>query len=266
MTSHESEPTPDQNPLEVPASVESAGEAELASTDRRHAAALIWILTLTAGLAAGFGGWAAVESIYGSYQPSVKSSTSTPNPEEAAVRDMGLRKAMIIEASLAFGTLGAVLGLTFGMAGGLARRSFRGGLAAAAIGMMLGAAGGLAAGRILTPMHYNLSASIDDDLIVALVVQGAICAVVGAMAGAAFSLGLGEDDERFDFRLVAGGLLGALAGLIVYQIAGVVAFPLDDTTLPISNTWGSRYLAKALVAGFAAIGVMLAMSANTRAR
>ena len=260
MSSLESEPTPE------PTVSDPAPTAAEAPAPARPASAWIWVVTLAAGLAAGLGSWLLAEPIHGRYQPPPSSASSMRSQQETAAIDLAKQNAMVLEASLTFGVMGAFLGLTFGMAGGLARGRARRGLAAAAIGLMLGAAGGLVAGWFLTSMNYDLMESIDDDLVVALLVQGGVCAVVGAMAGAAFSLGLGEDGRLFDFRLVAGSLLGALAGLIVYQMVGGIAFPLDETTLPLSNSWTSRLLARGLVAGFAAIGVALAMSANARSR
>ncbi len=266
MTTDGTESTPDPTVTDAVPPLAPSEPSAPASTSRPPAASWIWVVTLAAGLAAGFCAWLAAEPIYGRYQPAGVVRSAFDTPEESDAKDQALRKAMTLEASLTFGALGAFLGLTFGMAGGVARGSIRAGVKAASIGMMLGAAGGLAAGRLLTPMHYNLRESVADDLVVALLVQGGICAVVGAMAGAAFSLGLGDDDRFFDFRLVAGGLLGALAGLIVYQMVGGIAFPLDETTLPLSSTWRARLFARGVVTGFAAIGVMLAMSANVRAR
>jgi MFS family permease len=265
MISHESDSTPEPSHSDADSALDSTPPADHGRANRRPAPAWIWVFTLATGLAAGVGAWALAEPIYGRYQPAPTSATQ-PTPAESDAAAAEQRRAMILETSLTFGTLGALLGLTFGMAGGFARGSLRGGLAAAAIGLMLGAAGGLGAGWLLTSMQDDLIESVADDLLVALLVQGGICAVVGAMAGSAFSLGLGEDDRRFDFRVVVGGLLGAVAGLIVYQMAGGIAFPLDGTSLPLSKSWATRLIAKALVAGCAAIGVMLAMSANARVR
>ena len=180
MTSHESELTPEPTPSDTVPTPTPALDAGLTSSDepktRRPGTAWIWLVTLTAGLAAGFGSWLLAEPIYGRYQPERKSTSAFATPEETAAADLAQRQAMVMEATLTFGTLGAFLGLTLGLAGGLVRGSIRAGLTAAAIGLVVGAVGGLLAGWFITPLHYTLVLSIGDDLPTAILIQGGICA------------------------------------------------------------------------------------------
>jgi hypothetical protein len=266
MSSPDADPTPETTPPAPAPALDSTRAMDEARSARRPAVLRLWAVTLAAGLAAGLGSWFLGESIYGRYQPELDTANSFMAPDVTNANAAKVRRATMLEASLTYATLGAVLGLALGLAGGLARGSTRGGLAAAACGLVLGAIGGYGAAGVLAPMHERLLKPVGDDLIVAIIVQGGICAVVGALSGAAFGLGFGGDGRRFDLRAVVGGLLGAVAGLIVYQMGGGIAFPFDDTSLPVSSTWGTRLFARTAVSGFAAVGVALAASADARTR
>jgi hypothetical protein len=101
MTSHEPDPTPE--PTQYDAT--PAAPAVQGSTASRPASAWIWLITLAAGLAAGFGSWLLAEPIYGLYPPARAASRRFHTREETAAIDLAREKAMILEASLTFGTL-----------------------------------------------------------------------------------------------------------------------------------------------------------------
>lgn len=134
------------------------------SKDRSIPRARVWILALAAGLIAGFVSWVVGERIHGRYGPQTIVSTSgsatmLPSPAETQSRANALKAAETLDATLVFGSLGAVLGLALGLAGGLSRRASRAGTWAAAIGgSILAATVGLAMIRIMLPIYVRQTA------------------------------------------------------------------------------------------------------------
>src|SRR5262249_8977291 len=85
-----------------------------------------------------------------------------------------------------------------------------------------------------------------NELLLPLLTHGAIWSTVGAIAGLMFGLGLGGKG-RWMATLV-GGLAGAAAATIIYEIVGALAFASSKTDLPVSSSIASRGMAHLLVA------------------
>ena len=137
-------------------------------------------------------------------------------------------------------------GDALGIAGGLARRVDRGGSEGRAVGAASSSA--LAAGLCLAILPRGLQAQFDYsdyDLIIALFMHGLIWGLLGALAGAAFAVGLG--DRRLLGRAFAAAFLGAVLGTIVMEFIGAAFFASAATVKPISSTWPTRLLARLLV-------------------
>jgi hypothetical protein len=215
---------------------------------------------LTAGLVAGFASWGIGEVTHGRLAPPDLVNVASPSggglPASQVQKLEGAkRSAQMLDAALVFGSLGAALGLTLGWAGGSARRSARSAWKAAVVGFLLGgAAGGTSIGAVL-PVYFRTFDPDKNELILGLVFHLLISAAAGAAGGAAFGVGLG--DRRRGARAVLGGLLGAAAGALVYQVVGAIAFPLDGTSKPISATWVTRLFARLAVAILAAAGTAM---------
>jgi hypothetical protein len=261
MSSLEAGPSSAPSPPNDAADSTSEGEPA-----RRPAAIWCWSLTLAVGLAAGIGSWFLTEPLHGRFQPKLKVAAGFPTLEESTANGVLTRQAVTTETSFTFGTLGAVLGVSLGLTGGLVRGSMRAGLVAGALGLVLGAIGGFLAGLVFMPLYFGFYRPDGNDLGLAILVQGGICATVGAIAGGAFGLGLRDRGRRLDFRFVTGGLLGAIAGVVVFQMAGAIEFPLDGTAYPLSATPITRYFAQQSVAIFVALGLMLARAPEARVR
>ena len=75
--------------------------------------------------------------------------------------------------------------------------------------------------------------------------HGVIWGPLGAAAGLAVAIGLGE--PRLIGRAMVAGLAGAVLGAVAFDVVGAFAFPLAKTDSPISRTWASRLLARLLV-------------------
>jgi len=89
------------------------------------------------------------------------------------------------------------------------------------------------------------------------VYHGGIWGAIGASAALALAAGLGRWD-RTDYGLL-GGVGAALAAVLVSEVIGFAAFPLDRTGRPIALTWATRLLARLLCAAFVASGAAWAI-------
>jgi hypothetical protein len=130
------------------------------------------------------------------------------------------------------------------------------------IGMLLSVVTAISASLALLPIYHRFQDIYEErassNLTVPLLIHGGIWAAIGAMAGLAFGIGLGG---RYAIaRGLLGGLVGAVLGAVVYELIGALAFPLASTVQPLSQTWGSRLLARAAVALLVAAGVALAIT------
>jgi len=164
--------------------------------------------------------------------------------------------AMAQNAALAFGVLGLCLGAFMGTAGGLARPSAAASVTAGLFGAAASAT--LAALLCLVLLPRLLKAQFDYsdyDLLIALFSHGLIWGLLGALAGAAFAIGLG--DRRLLGVAVTAGLLGAVLGTIVMELIGAAFFANAATVKPISDTWPTRLLARLLVTSGTAAGLLV---------
>jgi hypothetical protein len=147
--------------------------------------------------------------------------------------------------ALAFGVLGLFLGGCLGLAGGLARRSSFA-VAAGGLGSVLGFAAGVGASLALLP--FCIASRIrypDNELVISFLMHGAIWGLLGALAGLAFAVGLGE--RNLWVRALIAGFAGALVGAVAFDLIGAVAFSGARTDDPISRTWVTRLMARLLV-------------------
>ncbi len=215
----------------------------------------VWALALTAGVIAGFASWLIGETIHGRFAPPDGRTGVRLSPTQIKSLRTARNAAEAFEATIAFGALGAVLGLALGLAGGCARRSAQGALIAAIAGTIFGGAAGAIVPRVILPIYYWLHNPDRDDLMLAVLTHGGNWCVIGAAAGAAFGIGLGGRGRTL--RALLGGLLGATAGALVYEIVGALAFPLDGTSEPVSATWVTRLFARLAVAILASAGAAI---------
>jgi hypothetical protein len=208
-----------------------------------------------AGLIAGTASLVAGELVLRRYQRDLLAPLSI-SPSPADMRRW--HDARLYSATLTFATMGGILGLVMGLAGGSARGSLSSGARAATVGFVLGtvAAGSLA--LVLVNVFFKRYDPQTGDLVLPLLTHGAIWSIVGAVGGLAFGLGLGGRG-RWKSTLV-GGILGAAAATIVYEIVGAVAFATSKTDLPLSTSITTRGMAQLLVAILSAVGAALALS------
>jgi hypothetical protein len=233
---------------------------------RDPSAGRLWVLSLAAGLVAGLAAWIIGEQSLHLFTPAREWRTgkidvvSRLKPTVATVRAADTKNA-----ALGFSILGASLGLTLGGAGGLARRSSQPALRAGLAGLVLGGALVPAVTLAALPWYYRAK-DLDrsrDDLLLSLGTHVSIWSMAGVAGGLALGLGLGGRG-----RLVAalgGGLVGAVLGTVVFEFLGAVAFPIEAYTAePVSNTPGSRLLARLLVAMGTSAGAAVGALAGRR--
>ncbi len=214
----------------------------------------ILAIAAIAGLLSGAASLIAGEMILKSYQnelvPALKAHPSAEDLRR-------WREARIHSAALTIMATGGILGLTMGIAGGVARRSSNASAGAAIVGLVLGFAVAASLGLFLVSNFFKKFDPQSGDLVLPLLTHGAIWSAVGAIGGLAFGLGLGGKG-RWTATL-GGGLLGAAAAAVIYEIVGALAFASSKTDQPVSATLASRGMAHFLVAILSATGAALAL-------
>jgi hypothetical protein len=155
------------------------------------------------------------------------------------------------------GLFGAVLGLTFGLSGGLARRSTTGTAVGVLVGISLGAATGCITSYGALLLYEASRESLNGELLPSLLLHGAIWGSISAAAGLAFALSAGGGTQRMA-RYITGAILGALLGIVVFDMVGAIVFPNDETGEPVSTNSTARLLARLLVSLGTAVGIAAA--------
>lgn len=188
-----------------------------------------------------------------------------PNdPDQGMTGALNLRRlnrARVLAESkntaLAMGILGAAVGASFGVAGGVARRSQAAALRAAAVGLLLGASVEVAAAFTLVPWFFQ---GIRDSPtpFLPLMVHTAMYAAVGAVGGLAFALGFRGWGAGLTGCLA--GLLGAVLGSIGFCLLQAVAFPLEPDFSPIPGRAFSRLVAHLCVALAAMLSAVVVLA------
>jgi hypothetical protein len=228
-----------------------------APTDGKPAlggASRLLLLSAAAGLIAGTASLIAGELVLRRYQTDLLAPlTISPSPQDMR----RWHDARLYSATLTFATMGGFLGLAMGLAGGRARGSLAAGATAATVGFVLGTAAPGSISLVLLSLFFKRYDPQSGDLVFPLLTHGAIWSTVGAVGGLAFGLGLGGRG-RWKSTL-AGGIGGAAAATVVYEIAGAVAFATSKTDLPLSTWITTRGMAQLLVAILSAVGAALAL-------
>jgi hypothetical protein len=205
------------------------------------------MLAVIAGVLAGLASFQIGEALYKIVPPEQVAQRSIISSVPVMTPSMDTQiVATSKNAALAFGALGLCLGGLLGFAGGLARGSLGAAAAGGVVGMTCCAILGGAVSLALLPsaLHVQYAHNVND-LMISLTIHGLIWGLVGAGAGLAFAIGLGE--RRLVLHAVLDGLVGAVIGAVAFDILGATFFINDWTVEPISETWQTRLLARLLV-------------------
>jgi hypothetical protein len=239
--------SPDRLPAEnVP--VQPVSGSRMSSQPQSRAIALALAAGLLAAVSSSFAGELILNHYWSDLVPTIQA-----HPSAGAI--LRLNAARLCSATYTFATMGGLLGLALGLAGGLGRRSVKRGAGAAIVGLVLGTAVTALVARLLVSNFLSRHDPQSGDLLLPLLTQGAVWSAIGASAGLAFGIGYGGR-RRWQSTLV-GGLLGAAAAAVVYQFAGALVFPTSNTDLPLASATAARALAQFLAATFSALGAVL---------
>jgi hypothetical protein len=259
------------SPIEGAVTDATGGTPDPARTSRsRHAPprpARLWALALGGGVLAGLIAWLVGEAAYKYFLPPLRQVTMMGVTIEVPTFADQVR-ADRKNATLAFGALGATLGLCLGAAGGLARRSWPAAARGALAGVVLGGAAGAIASTAILPIYFQRlehdQEELSRDLLFPILIHGGIWATIGAAGGAAFGIGLGGNRRVAVAAL--GGLIGGALGTVVYDIAGTMVFPAARTTEPLAISWGARLLAMLSISVLTAAMAAMAVGSPQRKR
>jgi hypothetical protein len=229
----------------------------------------LWLCTLGAGLLAGLIAWGIGEAAYGLFQWNDAKDVLKAYPAE--LKKLGpneqrefITKRMIEARSraesrntaIAFGVLGAVLGLALGRAGGVVIGSSRSGARAGWIGFVVAGVLGVVMAFPVVPLYYKFSSEASG-LTVPLAAHAALLLPLAAACG--FALGMGLAGRQTAIRGMLSALMGALIAVLVFEMVNSMAFPLEQDPALVPGDRIARlvtHLCSALfVAGFAALGV-----------
>ena len=119
-------------------------------------------------------------------------------------------------------------------------------------------------GPVLYEKHRNDDPSATLLLMPMLIHLGLGCGV-GLAGGVAFGIGAGASRPLRLAEAALAGIVGAMVGTFVFEMAGAILFPLASTAYPFSATPGTRLLARLCVAGFVALGALRALPSAPRA-
>ncbi len=254
METREPNPIPSSPPARA-AGGSSAPSTDTGGTPVRGRAGAIRFWALGAGVTATLLSWLLIEATLGSFKPKgtanqfMGSTFLIPGAQERASSETR-------NAVLAFGLMGAAVGLVLGATGGLVRRSTRT-ASAAVLGLVLGAAAGSGAALVAVPaasrVHERDPGNMALEMASSLLARGGPWGAIGAVGGLAFGIGLGGRGRAV--RGLLGGLAGAIAGAILFEVVGALALPGTKTMEPIAATWGIRLLAQFLAVISTAAGV-----------
>lgn len=225
------------------------------NSDRCRRYLTILLLAVVAGVAA----WAAGESPLVRFRASREAvSMMGGQVIETSPRTRAL--ASLRGTSAAFGILGGLLGLALGIAGTVPCRPTRRAWIPPALGLALGAIAGALPPWVVIPLSNRTEDLSGADLGRSMMIHTALWVAAGGVAGLAWGLGAGGRDRAL--KGLMGGAIGAIVGVVIYDLIGGLAFPLAGTGLPRSTTPTTRLLAYLLIALGTAAGT--ALSATDR--
>lgn len=237
-------------------SIETPEEARNNST-RTFKRVRLWLCLGLAGLLGGITAWGAGEAFGTVFLPRKHAEIMYGGGIQQVATPQDQLLADSRNEALSLALMGGIVGGGFGIAGAALRRSIRNAVVATTFGLI---AGGLTA-LILTAFclfPFNKVRDVDlNDLIPVMMFHLIILSGIGAAAGAAFGIGLG--DRRILIRAIVGGLVGGMVGSVVSDFSGTVFFPTAQTHLPISATAISRLFYRVLVGFLTAQGIALAV-------
>jgi hypothetical protein len=224
------------------------------SCQARSASWRSWAFVLCLASIAGAAAWLGGERAHQLFKPSEESSSQRFD-FRALNRELSLSGTR--NAAVAFGLLGACLGLALSLTPGSSRRSTVRRLGSSLLGLLAGGTAGVAGSYLVIPFHYEYKDPSGTEIGQSVLTHGMIWGLVGLGAGVAYGISRSRPTRLTVFRSAQGGLIGALIGTVLYELIGGLAFPLARTTDAISASAWTRLLACMAIALGTAVGILM---------
>jgi hypothetical protein len=238
----------------------------------------LWILTLVAGLLAGFVSWLGGELIQRAfpvtYEVPAEIARMSGYEKSAKLSELEGEARRVAERKktvATYGLLGALLGVALGLTGGWSRRSMRSGLGGAVAGGVIAMGAGAALSWVLVPVFYQLQHSAQAAqyahpdatsgiFLIHFLIHAGICVGIGLASAVALGWGLG--DWRSLGGVLIGGLFGAIAGGFLFETINSLAFPLMRADWLVPEESLPRLAMHLCVAGGTAVLAGLAVTSR----
>jgi hypothetical protein len=221
------------------------------------------LVTLIAGLAAGFFSWRCGEMATSAFKPQlfrVQIGLQTfIQPTLASENAAEFKNAVV-----AYMILGALTGLAMGIAGGLTAQLPSRGLITGLGGAVVVAAIAAAASYGLLPLFYRRHVPDPNDWWSPLVIHGGIWTAVGAASGLFFAIG--RRSIAYAPRVIFGASVGAVLATFLFQALAAQFLLNAGADEPNARTSSARLLARLLVCGFIAVGAARGTRVRTEAK
>jgi hypothetical protein len=247
MESAQSEPTTDRTEM----GRRSSTAPESAERAPRRVSLRAWILAVAAGIAAGFVAWLASEPAHTAFRPQAFShqvlgrTYQTPTIESQ-------RESDLKNATLVFMILGGLTGLAMGLAGGATAHTVRRGVVIGLAALVAGSTAAALACRAFVPLFFRELVPDVNDLVTPMLLHGGIWAVIGAVGGAAYAIGL--KCRWLVLNAIGAACLGGFLASILFHVIGGVLSAGPDITTPVAESTGLRLLMMMLVTVLVALG------------
>jgi hypothetical protein len=241
----------------------------------------LWLLTLAAGLAAGSLSWLGAEATRSAFPVQVVMTPEVAKMPRGQEKSEQLRQLLGHSRRdaerkmtvVAYGLLGALLGVALGLTGGWFAGSPRSGLGGVVGGGLTATFVGAALSWVLVPVllrlqiaeeaaQYSRPDAPSRYFLLHCLFHAGICAGLGIATGVALGWGLGDRGSLG--RALIGGLFGALAGVFLFETINSVAFPLLPADSPLPAERIPRLVMHLGVAAGAAFLAGLAAGAQPR--
>ena len=255
---HDSGP---ESPSNVPGGPAASGLAAAASQEVPRGPSLG--LAVLAAVVAAAVSWELGEAGLFQFRPAIENLSMMGH----AYRDTSARSrevAMLKGASCLLGTLGALMGMGMGLVGGRSSRSPRQAIIGAGVGLLAGGLAGAAPPWIVIPAYDRAEELTAGDLGRSLLMHWALWTSLGAAAGLALGIGIG--DRKRILAALFGGAIGAVAGTVVYELAGSLVAPLAETGKPFAESSTARLMAALCIALSSSLGAILVLAPARRPR
>jgi hypothetical protein len=190
--------------------------------------------SLGAAILSGLVAWGVSEVTHQAFRPEVVVQESMLGPLAVPVPESE-RRTETANATVVYGGLGALLGLTMGAAGGLVRGSKARAVRSAAAGLVVGAVATGALALAIVPRHLDYLDSLDPadtNLVMPMLFHGAVWLGIGLAGGLA--LGMSQGGRGPAINGVIGGLVGGAIGAGVYEVVAAMAIPGANSAVPLS--------------------------------